>query len=132
MDNSNATTTSETATPLVEATPDVSQEKLIPVTMTPTLNLLLLFLAILVSLILITFLIFPSAPKPTVLTPSPFGRPDSSSLPQQIRPLSALGQTAEFKAFESHLNALTTSQEALDLNQSQLIFPLLEMNVNYN
>jgi hypothetical protein len=103
-----------------------------PIKMTPLLKMLLLILAVLFGLVIVVLLVFPQAPPAQqVVVPSPLPSAGASTEPV-TRPVSQFGQGLEFVAFEEKLKNTRVQQESLDLNESQLTFPLLEMNVNFD
>jgi len=124
MDNSKPTV-AETATPTTLPEAAVS-----PVKITPLLKWSLVALIVLILLVVITSFI--SKPKPPLSallsTPEPSQVASASG---ELRPVSSFGQTPEFAQFEERLNSYRGSLDTLDLNESQLTFPLLDMDVNF-
>lgn len=112
-----------------ETPPSVTN--LSPVKITPLMKGLLVFLAILLSLIVVITYVKSRSVGPTTTTATPIPSA-ASQLSPIIRPISQFAQTETFKNFAQHLTDLTQNQETLDLTESQLAFPLLEMNVNFN
>lgn len=132
MDNSNPIPTQESdINPHAAETVTEDVQKISPIKMTPKIKLLMIGTAVILLIALVSLLLPPANRPLTTTLPSPLPTPDAMGSPV-TRPLSATAQTDEFKNFESKLNTTRSGQDSLDTTESQLTFPLLEMNVNYN
>lgn len=97
---------------------------------TPKLKLLLIVGGILILLAIFSLLV----PKP----PSQPGSSDTKPLPSAIsnasiepRKVSEFGNTADFINFETTLKQLKADVISINLSESELTFPVLDMDVNF-
>ncbi len=116
-------------TPIQEDIPKVVPKGLVK--MTPALRFSLIFLAAVLALLFLVVLFKPKTiPQEPNPLPSVFSI-DASPISQPERQLSQFSQTPAFISFEKNIDQLRSTQESLDLTESQLTYPQVEMNVNY-
>lgn len=72
----------------------------------------------------------PRGPEQLVLVPSPLpsDTPEASASERQT---SEFAKTEDFKKFEQNIKSLKDDNTNVDLSESQLSFPLLDMEVNF-
>lgn len=90
-------------------------------------------LVIIAVILVILFSMYRLLNRPAPFTPSPVPSADSASasaLP--ARDISEFGKTDDFKRYEEKLQALDKDAAMVDLSESELAFPLLDMNVNFS
>lgn len=83
-----------------------------------------------IVLLLLMVLVF-NRPPPAPLLPSPLPSTTTSSASPDSGTVSEIARTEEFQKFEQKLNELRTANEKIDLSESPLTFPLLDMQVNF-
>jgi hypothetical protein len=87
------------------------------------LSLVLIILAVIVVL-----LKKPSTPQVVIIKASPVATQSASLPPREV---SEFGKTEAFTKFENKVTDLQKTNETVDLYESKLSFPLLDMNVNF-
>lgn len=91
-------------------------------------------LVIIILLLLLLFIFFMFLPKNTPLpevqnTPSPTLQTSPSPFQQLV---SEFSQTESFKIFEGRLESLRLENEGVNLSETELAFPLLDMDVSFS
>jgi len=129
----NMETTNLLSTPNINTNPN--QPKIVndelPMKITPKVKILLV---ILLGLILVNIAVLLLKPKNNPVTPQ--ASPQASFVPiasasATTKNMSEFSKLPEYMQFEQNLKDTITVNEGLDLSNSKLNFPLLEMNVNF-
>lgn len=90
----------------------------------------LIIVVFLFSLFLILIFLPKKSPQPEVQnTPSPTFQASPSPFQQN---LSEFSQTEPFKLFEGRLEAIRLENEGVNLSETELAFPLLDMDVTFS
>lgn len=106
-------------------------QKLSPIKVTPLMKIGIIVLGVVIVLLLLLTLIRPGTSDVPAVLPSPLPSTDATGISPAPRVVSTFGQSEAFIHFETAVDELIKNQNTLDLTESALTFPTLEMNVNY-
>lgn len=120
--------TTNSSQPLVNETEPVVTKKEIPVKLSKPLVIALCVFGILI-LANVLLMVLKKPPNSSIsVTPSPFSQPSN---PPTERKTSEFAKTPEFLDFENKLAELQEANKNIDLNETGLGFPVLEMHVDF-
>lgn len=115
--------------PVVEGAAPTQQKINIFMKLNFQTRILIIIAAVLITIILI-LLILPKPKPPALIVPTP---PPISTISATLIPrlTSEFSKTEEFLSFERNLGAVRADTEKLELTETKLSFPFLDMQLNF-
>lgn len=103
----------------------------LPFKVTPLMKVALIFLGIVIVLLVLSMVLRLGKRTATVSAPSPVSQATAAASPVE-RKVSEFATGEAFQRFESELNAFRDAVPKVDVNDSTMVFPLLDMEVSYD